>query len=108
MRKPREPRANGKTGGTMRWNSHEVNKTVPSPPSVTTKSKRCGLELHMSAVQYRSCPCSLGLVVSSFPFEDEDEELAELHELLRYGNDANNSGWSRSMPAASNLLDFRS
>ena len=68
VKNPSDPSAKGRTGGTMRWNSHEVNRTVPSPPScrwfsgcgcgevgaaltVTTKSKRCGLRLHISAVQ---------------------------------------------------------
>ena len=33
VRKPREPRAKERTGGTMRWKSQLAYSTVPSPPS---------------------------------------------------------------------------
>ena len=38
----------------MRWKSQLAYSTVPSPPSVTTKSNVCGLVLHISSSQYFS------------------------------------------------------
>lgn len=32
VRKPREPRWNAMTGGTLPWNSEEAYSRVPSPP----------------------------------------------------------------------------
>lgn len=51
MRKPSEPRAKERIGGTIRWNSQEVNSTVPSPPSVRTRSNFSGEFQHTSGVQ---------------------------------------------------------
>ena len=61
-------------GGTIFWKSQLENSTVPSPPRVHTKSKRCGLLhfvsvvhdnrnhstyfVHISDVQYRNWPSS--------------------------------------------------
>lgn len=42
VRNPRLPSEKQSTGGTTRWNSHEVNRTVPSPPRVKTKSNLSG------------------------------------------------------------------
>ena len=91
----------------MRWKSHDAKRTVPSPPScelrvrvlsfggtrgaltVTTKSKRWGERLHMSAVQYRSWP--------SGSSADESRELVmeareELLDDLRRGTGTKSSG----------------
>ena len=38
VRNPREPRAKGRTGGTMLWKRAAMCRRVPSPPSSTTKS----------------------------------------------------------------------
>jgi len=51
VRKPREPREKDNTGGTIRWKSHDVKSTVPSPPSVNTRSKRSGFVQQRSGVQ---------------------------------------------------------
>jgi len=37
-RKPREPRLNGRTGGTDVWNWEHMWSTVPSPPRIIIKS----------------------------------------------------------------------
>lgn len=42
VRNPREPREKDRIGGTIRWKSQEVKRTVPSPPRVMTKSKISG------------------------------------------------------------------
>ena len=51
MRKPSDPREKERMGGTIRWKSHEVYKTVPSPPKVRTKSNFSGDDQQMSGVQ---------------------------------------------------------
>lgn len=51
VRNPREPSEKDRIGGTIRWKSQEVNKTVPSPPNVRTRSNRSGFAQHVSGVQ---------------------------------------------------------
>ncbi len=51
MRKPREPREKERIGGTMRWKSQEVKRTVPSPPRVRTRSNFSGAFQQRSGVQ---------------------------------------------------------
>ena len=77
---------------------------------MTTKSKRWGLRLHISAVQYLSWPSSLGplslmLLMLSEVVEDEKELLLDVR---RRGKGMKSSGWSRSMPAASKRREVRS
>ncbi len=54
MRKPREPSEKERMGGTIRWKSQEVNRTVPSPPRVSTRSNFSGDCQQRSEVQYLS------------------------------------------------------